>query len=480
MARIERTEPRVQAPGKQAVLIDPNAFKFTGAGEGLKEIGGVLTELGERRKKAQDSLSITETNNSQSLAQAEIKQFMLDNPNPDDWEVGIQSILEKQGSATSQLKSSPETRTRIEQSQKAFREQTILDSFILQTEATIAIDVQSSGAALITAMGTGDELAIAEARDTHEAALLRKEAPEIAALSLVETLKEGEKQRISVLVENGQFEEARKLTSKTKGLEPTERVAQINFINSAETRAKKRLDAASREDKLALYQAEDEGKDLTRDDFNAAWQDPTEADQHYDEYVAGQKAEAKGEVNFVKKGDPIVLAKTEAIIDLNPMAVTEEQLYKNSTKGVGTENITRLVDRLRKAKEGFYAPITKYNTQFATLLNAGYFGKTDEAETSTRYLEIKRKMSEFVDSQKPTEAVADTFFAGLITKNFTGFRRGGFEEKGFKHTYTDVLGNEVTQRFRFGDIRVRKVNGKIINEFYAGTDNGDALWLPRR
>jgi len=191
MARIERAEPRIQAPVKQAVLVDPNAFKFSGAGEGLEAIGGVLTELGERRKKAQDSLSITETNNSQSLAQAEIKQFMVDNPDPNDWEDGIQDILEKQKSTTLQLKSSPETRARIEQSQKAFREQVILDGSILQTEATIAIDVQSSGAALIAAIGTGDELAIAEARDTHEAALLRKEAPEIAALSLVETLKEG-------------------------------------------------------------------------------------------------------------------------------------------------------------------------------------------------------------------------------------------------------------------------------------------------
>ncbi len=193
MARIERAEPRVQAPVKQAVLADPNAFRFTGAGEGLEAIGGILTELGERRKKAQDSLSITETNNSQRLAQAEIKQAMIDNPNPNDWPNIVQGILEKQNSLTSQFESSPEARARINQSQKAFREQTLLNSSVLQTEATIAIAIQSSGAALIVAMGTDDKLAIAEARDTHEADLLRKESPEIAALSLIETLKEGKK-----------------------------------------------------------------------------------------------------------------------------------------------------------------------------------------------------------------------------------------------------------------------------------------------
>ncbi len=478
MARIERASPEIKAPVKQAVLIDPNAFKFTGAGEGLKAIGGVLAELGERRKKAQDSLSITETNNSQSLAQAEIKQFMVDNPNPDDWEVGIQSILDKQDVSTSQLKSSPETRARIEQSQKAFREQTVLDSSILQTEATIDIDVQSSGAALIAAIGTGDELAIVEARDTHEAALLRKEAPEIAALSLIETLAQGEKQRISVLVENGEFEAARKLASKTKGLEPTERVAQINFINSAETRAEKRLDAGFRDKQSALYAREDAGEILKREEFEAAWLDPEKADQHFDEYQIGLVAEAKGEANFVKEGDPVFLAKTEAVIDLNPMTITESQLYANATAGIGTKNVTRLVDRLRNARKG---KVDEFDRRLSTLFNSNYFGDTDDDVVGVKFKRAQLVMKDFLSTQKPSKIEAEVFFNGLITKDFTGFRRGGFEEKGFKHTYVDIAGNEVTQRFRFGDIRTRNVDGKILNEFYAGTDDdGDPLWLPRQ
>ena len=492
MARIERASPEVAAPVKQAVLIDPNAFKFTGAGEGLKAIGGVLTELGERRKKARDSLSITETNNSQSLAQAEIKQFMVDNPNPDDWEVGIQGILEKQDSTALQLKSSLETRARIEQSQKAFREQTLLNSSILQTEATISIDVQSSGAALIAAMGTGDELAIEEARDTHEAALLRKEAPEIAALSLVETLKEGKKsffENQSKLFPDKtikQMEAKKKALGKKDvdddGLNAKDYDTIIASAITAKNQAKKVADTVNREAKLALYESEDEGKALTRDDFNAAYQDPDEADQHFDEYVAGQNAEQKGEANFVKLGDPIILARTEAVIDLNPASITEEQIYENSTRGIGTQNVTRLVDRLRKAKQGLLAPESKYNTQFATLLNAEFFGEKDEAETSIRYLELKRKMTEFITSQKPSEAIADNFFAGLITKEFKGWGGfGGWDEKGFKHKYLDAVGNTVTQRFRFGDIRIRKVGEKTISEFYGGTDkDGDALWLPRQ
>ncbi|KKN75853.1 hypothetical protein LCGC14_0375610 [marine sediment metagenome] len=259
---------------------------------------------------------------------------------------------------------------------------------------------------------------------------------------------------------------------------------------TAQNQAEKVLDEENREAKLALYEKEDayfadttgEVEPLTREDFNLAWKDPEQADQHYDEYVAGQKAEQQGEVNFIKKGNPIVVARTEAIIDLNPMAITEAQLYENSTKGIGTENVTGMVDRLREAQKGLIAPITKYNTQFSTLLNAEFFGDKDEAKTSITYLELKRKMKEFIDSQKPAEAVADKFFAGLITKEFRfwgGF--GGWDERGFNHTYIDIKGNKVKQRFRFGDIRTRKVGDKTINEFYAGTnDKGDALWLPRQ
>ena len=204
-----------------------------------------------------------------------------------------------------------------------------------------------------------------------------------------------------------------------------------------------------------------------------------------DRQAQGIMAELRGEVNFVKEGDPVILARTEAAIDLNPMSVSEEFLYTNSTQGIGTTNITRLVDRLRKAKEQVYTPMTKYDTQFSTLLNAGYFGKKDKQETSATYLELKRKMTEFVESQKPTEQVADTFFNGLITKGFAvrgpRWAGGGWDENGFNHTFTDAQGNEITQRFRYGDIRKRKVGEKVIEEFYAGTDNkGLPRWIPRR
>ncbi len=496
MARIERADSSVPVPVERAQLqttvqrtpfIDPSRFPFSRASaEAFKVAGNVLEEIRKRGEKAQDSLSINAAGESRDLAKLEMKQFMLNNPDPDTWAEGLSKIKAGHRKRTVNLRFSKEAFANEQVEQKAFDDELGIGVQIQAAAQNIENDITVSGKNLINKIANSEDtdqenLEVIRQTELYQEALERKYTKEVAAIHMEENLGEAEKQRISVLVERKDFKGARELTSVTKGLTAVERIAQMNFINNAETRANKALDAANREKKLALYQKEDAGEDLTRDDFNEAWRDPAQADQHYDEYVTGQRAEQQGEVNFIKKGDPIIIARTEAIIDLNPMAITEAQLYENSTRGIGTENITGMVDRLRKAQAGLYAPIKKYDTQFATLLNAKYFGEKDEIETSTRYLDMKRKMKEFIDSQKPIEAIADAFFKGLITKNFTGFRRGGWEEKGFKHTYIDTRGNEVTQRFRFGDIRTKKIGKKMIVEFYAGTDkNGDALWLPRQ
>ena len=510
MARVERFTSQEQIPVQQAQLIDPRSFPADiSSAEALKVAGGVLEELGKRKLVADDSLAINAAGESRDLAKLQMRQFMLNNPDPDKWPEGMTKILQDQGKIYNEQRFSAKVKANEDIEQEAFINELEAETWLAITTQTIQNDITVSGKNLIDKIANDDGSSTAAADiqkqvELYQAALERKDTKEIADIKMEETLGEAEKQRISVLTNQGRFEEARKLAQKTKSLTPPERNAQLAIIDRAKARALKVADEAKREDKLALYAKEDlpaklaedfkaggitarqykeqlDSAVLTRDDFNNAWLDPEEADQHYDEYVSGLAAEQRGEVNFIKKGDPIIIARTEAIIDLNPMAITEEQLYELSTRGVGTENITSMVDRLRKAKKGFYAPITKYNTQFSTLLNAEYFGDKDEIETSTRYLEMKRKMREFIDSQKPTEVLGDAFFKGLITKNFTGFGRGGWEEKGFEHTYIGVAGTEVTQRFRFGDIRVRKVGKKTISEFYAGTDDdGDALWLPRR
>lgn len=497
MARIERTSSAQPIAVEQAQLIDPNAFRFSTAGAtALSGIGNVLQELGQRKRAAQDSLAINEVGEARDLAQAEMQQFMVDNPDPDTWSDGFRKIMAKQQKVFAGQKFSPDVLENEQVEQDAFFEEFGASVELAATTQTIENDIVVSGKNLINAIATDDgsvgaTATIDKQMKLYQSALERKDPKDIATLKIEETLKEAKKgfwenQAKLFPADTIRNAEDKKETLRNKGIDKDGLSAKdydaiIGSAITAQNQARKIALQDDREAKLAVFAKEDSGEALTRDDFNSAWSDPSEADGHYDEYVAGQLAASKGEANFVKQGDPIVLARTEALIDLTPLQITEEDIYTLSTRGIGTDNITRLVDRLRKAKKGLFAPIDKYNTQLSTLFNVKYFGETDEAGTTSLYLELKRKMTEFVESQDPTEAVADAFFNGLITKDFKGFFRGGFEEEGFKHTFVDAVGNEVTQRFRFGDIRNRKVDGAIISEFYAGTDDdGDAIWLPRR
>ncbi len=279
------------------------------------------------------------------------------------------------------------------------------------------------------------------------------------------------------LYQGGDFGGARELVGDST-LSIRDKESLIITIGVAERRAEKEQGKDDREKQSELYAREDEGEILKREDFEAAWSDPVEADQHFDEFQKGLAAEAKGEVNFVKKGDPVVLAKTEAIIDLNPTTITEADLYAMATSGLGTENITGLVDRLRKSRKGV---VNEFHQRLSALFNSNYFGDADDDEGSLKFKRAKDVLETFLTTQKPSKVEAELFFNGLITKNFSGIRRGGWEEKGFRHKYIDISGNEITQRFRFGDIRTRKVKDKIVQEFYAGAnDDGEPLWLPRR
>lgn len=279
----------------------------------------------------------------------------------------------------------------------------------------------------------------------------------------------------------GDFDFARGLAHASEHLSPTERESMLVTIAVAENRARNIALQGDTEKQSALYKQIDAGEQLTRSDFENAYPDPDEADSHFDEYQDGLRREAQNVVNVQKQGDPVYLANIEAIIDLNPHAITEKSLHDRTLFGIGTSNIERLVDRLRKNKEGVFDIQSKYDQQFSRLFNAEYFGDKDEIETSTTFLDLKRRMAEYIGSQRPDEKMADEFFSKLIVANFKGIRRGGWDERGFRHTYTNFEGEEVEQFFRYGDLRTRRVGKFKIQEYYAGSDDkGNPRWLERR
>jgi len=279
----------------------------------------------------------------------------------------------------------------------------------------------------------------------------------------------------------GNYDVARQMVDDSEILSIEDKETLLVNIGVAQRRAQTVQTQASIEAQKELYAREDAGEPLTRKDYERAYPDPDEADQRYDEYRANQAAIARGEADQAANGVPQVLAMFEATIDLRPETITEEDIWRAADKGVGYKNAARLVDRLQANKAKKFAPEQKYDSQLSTLLNAGYFGDKDEAETSNTYLDLKRKMTEFITSQKPSEKDADTYFKRLIVDDFKLFSWGGWDEKGKKFSYEDAEGNQIEQTFRYGDIRNRRTkDGKVIQEFFAGPDeNGNPLWIPR-
>lgn len=81
MPRVERILSTTPVPVKQAQLIDPGAFRFSMAGpETLKQIGGVLEELGNRKIDMQDRIGVSNVNAAMENAQREYEKEIIGKP----------------------------------------------------------------------------------------------------------------------------------------------------------------------------------------------------------------------------------------------------------------------------------------------------------------------------------------------------------------------------------------------------------------
>ena len=86
MGRIERVSSTQPVPVRQAQLIDPGAFRLNAASaEELEVIGGVLSELGERKQRSDDSLSINSASEARDLAKLQLDNIIKLEPDPDKW-----------------------------------------------------------------------------------------------------------------------------------------------------------------------------------------------------------------------------------------------------------------------------------------------------------------------------------------------------------------------------------------------------------
>lgn len=202
MARVERFTSEGQIPVQQAQLVEPRSFPAdTSSAEALKvgaDVANVFAELAIRKRDAQDSLAATKASRSRTLAELEIQQFMVDNPDPDTWEEGLVKISAKYSANYASLKMSKKTRAKQDIEQQAHNDEMAMRVRLAATNQDIKNDITEGKINLDGLIANddgskGDADKIDKAMKSLEAAYLRETTPEIAAEQMEETLRAAKK-----------------------------------------------------------------------------------------------------------------------------------------------------------------------------------------------------------------------------------------------------------------------------------------------
>lgn len=250
MPIIRRKSASGAVPVQQAQLIDSNAFRLsTASAEALKVIGGVVTELGERKLKAQDSLSTAEIGKSEQFSEAEMVDFMQANPDPSKWDEQAEKIIARHGQNVTSKEMSKSLRDLHNVRSEAWADNFRFQNQLAQTKKIIADDVRFTGSTYISNPTP-------ENRDAAEQALLRKEQPKIVEVEMKLLDQQADEQTLSTLMQQASdpaltkeesdalFAEARRLLPKT-ALDADQKVATAKFIESEQARVQRKTEDIS-------------------------------------------------------------------------------------------------------------------------------------------------------------------------------------------------------------------------------------------
>lgn len=250
MATIKRVSASTPVPVQQAQLIDPNAFRLsTASAEALKTIGGVVTELGERKRKAQDSLSTAEIGASEQFAEAQMVDFMQDNPDPSKWNEQAEKIIARHGENVTSKQMSSQLRDQHTVRVQAWSDNFRFQNELLQTKKIVADDITFTGSAYISDPTP-------ENRDAAERALLRREQPKIVEIEMKLLDQQADEQTLSTIMQQASdpaltkeesdalFAEARRLLPKTT-LDADQKVATATFIDNEQRRVQSKTESIS-------------------------------------------------------------------------------------------------------------------------------------------------------------------------------------------------------------------------------------------
>jgi len=182
-------------------------------------------------------------------------------------------------------------------------------------------------------------------------------------------------------------------------------------------------------------------------------------------------------VSVIEEGDPTVLAKTYALVDLRPQDITPTQIYQLTDKGLGTKHIPALIDRLNRNQKQSNPVKAKYVSELSRLERAGVFGNVKKLATSDTAMNLRRKLDIFLETN-PTEEQAQKFFSTLIRDDvhwiFLGDNLPGWEESPLEVEVPTQTEGVKTLNVNFGDIV--EIDGQLMQA--VGRKEGEVQWRP--
>ncbi len=409
MPRVERFTSEGHIPVQQAQLVDPRSFPTdTSSAEALKvgaNLANVFAELAIRKRDAQDSLAATKASRSRTLAELEMQQFMVDNPDPDTWEEGLAKISAKHSANYASLKMSKKTRAKQDIEQQAHNDEMAMRVRLAATNQDIKNDITEGKINLDGLIANddgskGDADKIDKAMKSLEAAFLRETTPEIAAEQMEETLRAAKKgywinqsRRTDEDFDIDKFiAQMQKKKVKIKGGEDKDGLNAkdmddiIASAYSAKALAEKSLNTQQEIDRNELGQSLQDGT-ITYDKINATSLDEKEQETY--RLKMNAEAKRKAEAIPIQVNQPVKSNLEGMAYDITSGAVTmedfktarDEARYPEKGKPAIDDDVYDELTSLAERKfESYQAGAMKGRESFALTQLVTYPGELGFAE----------------------------------------------------------------------------------------------------
>jgi hypothetical protein len=245
MAEIPRRVGRQFLPsGRTEGVPIPQDIADTGAGieaQGLGQLGAGVTNLGqaigeiqEREKRAEDALAADSISNIALNAKDNIALAKQENPDPKSWPQLENEIWSGALEAASQQQfNDKDLGERVFLELRAERQHSGNITALEAAKRSADIAVTASRDTLIKNIARGED--VSSSTVIHQEALKNSLGDDkLVDIEMAETIREGEKQRVSVLNKERRFDEAKDLVLESTAFEADEANAILKLIESTE------------------------------------------------------------------------------------------------------------------------------------------------------------------------------------------------------------------------------------------------------